>query len=97
MFNSISILLKHHEHAKNQIESEIVDFGGRSDFRGCVKNCKLFEEPATSSCNSAAMKIAPRKMLEANNLIFYKIVKYNKMGMRRLKTARTRIPGYINY
>jgi hypothetical protein len=48
--------------------SEIVDFGEKSDFHGCVKNGKLFEALAPSFCHLASMKIAPRKTLEANNL-----------------------------
>jgi hypothetical protein len=59
--------------------SEIVDFGGKSDFRGCVKNGKLFEEPATSSCHSAAMKIAPRKTFETNDPAFCETAEYDKL------------------
>ncbi|RJP37940.1 MAG: hypothetical protein C4548_13750 [Desulfobacteraceae bacterium] len=56
--------------AGSRILSVIVAFGGKSDFRGCVKNGKLFEEPATSFCHSASGKIAPRKTLTAQNSTF---------------------------
>jgi hypothetical protein len=56
---------------KSWIVSEINAIGEKSDFHGCVKNGKLFEEPATSSCHSTAMKIAPRKTFETNNPAFF--------------------------
>jgi hypothetical protein len=45
------------------IASEIVDFGGKSDFRGCVKNGKLFEALAPSFCHWASEKIATPERL----------------------------------
>lgn len=44
---------------------------GKINFGAGVKNCRLFEELATSSCNLAATKIAPRNPHEAKNLTFY--------------------------
>jgi hypothetical protein len=63
---------------KYRVVSEIVDFGEKSDFHGCGKNGKLFEEPATSFCHSAVMKIAPRKTLDVNNPMFRGAVKISR-------------------
>jgi hypothetical protein len=60
--------------------SEIETFGGKSDFYGNVKNCKLFEELATSFCNSVSIKIATRKAHEANRLTFYDTVNLNSFN-----------------
>jgi hypothetical protein len=55
--------------------SAIEGLGGSSDFGEGVKNCKLFEERATSSCNLATTKIATRNPHEAKNSTFYGIIK----------------------
>jgi len=60
--------------------SAIEGFGGRSDFGEGVKNCKLFEERATSSCNLAATKIAPRNPHEAKNSTFYDLIKIERLA-----------------
>jgi len=65
--------------------SAIEGFGGSSDFGEGVKNCKLFEELATSSCDLAAVTIAPRNPHEAKNSTFYDIINIIlfKNGMER--------------
>jgi hypothetical protein len=56
--------------------SAIEGLGGSSDFGKGVKNCKLFEELATSSGNSAATTIAPRNPHEAKNSTFYEFINF---------------------
>ncbi|MFO7646068.1 MAG: hypothetical protein R6W95_16915 [Desulfosarcina sp.] len=68
--------------------SAIEGFGGRSDFGEGVKNCKLFEEFATSSCNLAATKIAPRNPHEAKNSTFYEFINTGSGSRHRRKKRR---------
>ena len=64
------------------IMSEIVAFGVRSDFHGCAKNRKLFEESATSFYDSASMKIAPRKTLKTNKRRYQYTFLFQSVGKR---------------
>jgi hypothetical protein len=56
--------------------SAIEGLGGKRVFGEGVKNCKLFEELAMSSGNSAATTIAPRNPLEAENSTFYEFINF---------------------
>jgi hypothetical protein len=49
---------------------------GAEAILGRVKNCKEVEELATSSCNLAATKIAPRNPHEAKKSNFYDIINF---------------------